>query len=180
MGSAQGNQRCQGKEIKDSHVGVGGKPGNPLWTDVPYAIRNDGSSSVRTLTLPDKRPPLSRRGSRLAILVHQGSDPTQPYPTLVIRDRAPRFRRLCALATLTTLFGTLARIVAMWDQTPLIREMLPGSPPIWPRLRGGFRSEAAVRLPAVSGPEPIPLPGRSPPRHAPYQVVDQPRHRGSS
>ena len=58
-----------------------------------------GFVSVRTLTMPGQGPPLSRPGSRLAILVYQGSDPTQPYPTLVIRDRASRFRRLCALGT---------------------------------------------------------------------------------
>src|SRR5438045_133697 len=62
-----------------------------LCTDVPYAIGVDGLMSVHTLTLPDKRPSPSRAGSRLALLVHQGSDHTQPYPTLVIRDRAPRF-----------------------------------------------------------------------------------------
>jgi hypothetical protein len=36
------------------------------------------------------------RGSRLAILVYQGSDPTQPYPTLVIRQSATLSLRLCA------------------------------------------------------------------------------------
>jgi hypothetical protein len=33
-------------------------------------------------------PPLSWSGSRLAILIYQGSDPTLPYPTLVIRQSA--------------------------------------------------------------------------------------------
>ena len=48
-------------------------------------------------TVTDKRPPLSRQGSRLAILVYQGSDPTQPYPTLVIRQSATLSVRLFAL-----------------------------------------------------------------------------------
>ena len=36
------------------------------------------------------------QGSRLAILVYQGSDPTQPYPTLVIRQSATLSLRLFA------------------------------------------------------------------------------------
>jgi hypothetical protein len=47
-------------------------------------------------TVKDKRPPLSCQGSRLAILVYQGSDPTQPYQTLVIRQSATLSLRLCA------------------------------------------------------------------------------------
>jgi hypothetical protein len=35
-----------------------------------------------------QEPPLPVLGSRIAILIHQGSDPTQPYPTLVIRQSA--------------------------------------------------------------------------------------------
>ena len=59
----------------------------------------------RLATGTDKRPPLSCQGSRLAILVYQGSDPTQPYPTLVIRQSATLSLRLFAMATWTTLFG---------------------------------------------------------------------------
>ena len=33
-------------------------------------------------------PPLSTPGPRLAILKYQGSDPTQPYPTFVVRQSA--------------------------------------------------------------------------------------------
>ena len=55
--------------------------------------------------VPDKWPPLSASRSPLAILVYQGSDPTQPYPTLVIRDRAPRFSTAFRLGDVTTLFG---------------------------------------------------------------------------
>ena len=63
----------------------------------------------------------------------------------------------------------------MWDQPPLIRAMLPGSPPVSPRLRGGFCPKDAVQPPAASGPEPIPRPGRPPPRHAPSEEAG---HRG--
>jgi len=42
---------------------------------------------VRTI-IQSQGPPLSWSGSRLAILVYQGSDPKQPYPTLVIRQSA--------------------------------------------------------------------------------------------
>ena len=52
--------------------------------------------SCRLMASADKEPPLSRQGSRLAILVYQGSDPTQPYPTLVIRAERHTFPRLCA------------------------------------------------------------------------------------
>ena len=52
-----------------------------------------GFTSVVSATVTNKRPPLSRIGSRFATLVHQGSDPTQPYPTWVIRDRAPHLRQ---------------------------------------------------------------------------------------
>src|SRR5271165_6422674 len=72
----------------------------------PRPAKVAGFTVVSFATIADKRPPLSRYGSRLAILVYQGSDPTQPYPTLVIRDRAPHFlSRLCADGHATTLFG---------------------------------------------------------------------------
>ena len=57
----------------------------------PWPRRIRGFYKCRFRDRLDQKPPLSRAGSRLAILVHQGSDPTQPYPTLVIRDRAPHF-----------------------------------------------------------------------------------------
>jgi hypothetical protein len=76
---------------KDSHVGIDGMRVSNLCTDDPHARRAGGSYRCRSMANSDQEPPLSRRGSRLAILVHQGSDPTQPYPTWVIRDRAPRF-----------------------------------------------------------------------------------------
>jgi hypothetical protein len=76
---------------EDSHVGIDGMPVWDLCTDDPYPRRAGGFYRCRLMADSDQEPPLSRQGSRLAILVHQGSDPTQPYPTLVIRDRAPRF-----------------------------------------------------------------------------------------
>ena len=47
-------------------------------------------------TVKAKGPPLSLQGSGLAILVYQGSDPTQPYQTYVIRQSATLSLRLFA------------------------------------------------------------------------------------
>src|SRR5262249_25835830 len=58
---------------------------------LPVSAEPADLTNVVARAIRDKGPPRSQRGSRLAILVHQGSDPTQPYPTSVIRDRAPRF-----------------------------------------------------------------------------------------
>jgi hypothetical protein len=63
------------------------------------------------MTVKDKGSPLSRQGSRLAILVYQGSDPTQPYPTLVIRQSATLLLRLFAL-DMDDVVGPLIRIGA--------------------------------------------------------------------
>jgi hypothetical protein len=83
--------RAEDRRIKDSHVGIGLTPATDLRADIPRPRRTGGFYRCRSMAIPDQVPPLSTRGSRLAILVHQGSDPTQPYPTSVIRDRAPRF-----------------------------------------------------------------------------------------
>src|SRR6516165_5758907 len=107
--SSAGRPRLPSSKVglrKDSHVELGGKRAADLWTDDPWPGRAGGFYRCRLLAITNQEPPLSRQGSRLAILVYQGSDPTQPYPTLVIRDRAPRFfPRLCALGSDTTLFG---------------------------------------------------------------------------
>jgi eukaryotic-like serine/threonine-protein kinase len=73
-------------DIKDSHIGVGWTGSKNLSTCTPLTPPNSGVLFTDHLVTPgNNRPPLSRQGrqgSRLAILVYQGSDPTQPYPTL--------------------------------------------------------------------------------------------------
>ena len=102
------------------------------------------------MTNSDKEPPLSRQGSRLAILVYQGSDPTQPYPTLVIRQSATLSPRLFAL-------GHGRRCSAPRLDRCYVRSASPDSgdvirfTPIWPRPRGGFRRWLWVQIPASSG-----------------------------
>src|SRR6516165_9582147 len=92
----------------------------------------------------DQVPPLSRQGSRLAILVYQGSDPTQPYPTLVIRDRAPRFSTASRLGDRFDVVRSLVWMVTLWDRPPLTPVILPGSPPVWPRPREESSPAGAV------------------------------------
>jgi hypothetical protein len=85
---------------KDSHVGVGWPGFKNLSANVPLTPQDSGVLFTHHLsTLKNKRPSLSRQGSRLAILVYQGSDPTQPYPTLVIRQSATLSLRLFASDT---------------------------------------------------------------------------------
>ena len=84
--------------LKDSHMGVGWTGFKNLSAYVPPHATNSGVMyTVRLTTVMGKRPPLSCQGSRLAILVYQGSDPTQPYQTLVIRQSATLSLRLFAL-----------------------------------------------------------------------------------
>jgi hypothetical protein len=59
-----------------------------LCTDVPYLANLTICSHVNTAVTSHPGPPLSIQGPRLAILKYQGSDPTQPYPTLVVRQSA--------------------------------------------------------------------------------------------
>src|SRR5438132_1162865 len=59
-----------------------------LYTDVPYLANRAICSHVNTAVTSHPGPPLSIQGPRLAILKYQGSDPTQPYPTLVVRQSA--------------------------------------------------------------------------------------------
>jgi hypothetical protein len=66
----------------------------------PTAVASDRYLGLQQLqAITDKRPPLSREGLRLAILVYQGSGPTKPYPTLVIRQSATLAFRLFASDT---------------------------------------------------------------------------------
>jgi len=44
-------------------------------------------TTVCSVVVVHQGPPLSIQGPRLAILKYQGSDPTQPYPTFVVRQR---------------------------------------------------------------------------------------------
>src|SRR5262249_37306022 len=126
----------------------------------------------------DQGPPLSHQGSRLAILVHQGSDPTQPYPTSVIRDRAPRFSTASRLGDGYDVVRPLVRMVTLWDQPPLIVSILPGPPPVRPSPGGGSGREDAVPAPATSGPGPVPRPGGPLPRRRPCEGAGPPRRRG--
>ncbi len=59
-----------------------------LCTDVPYLANVAICSHVNTAVTSHLGPPLSIQGPRLAILKYQGSDPTQPYPTFVVRQSA--------------------------------------------------------------------------------------------
>src|SRR6266478_6641291 len=143
-----------------------------------YPAEPAGFTDVVSMTITDKEPPLSRRGSRLAILVHQGSDPTQPYPTLVIRDRAPRFSTALRLGVRYDVVRPLVRMVTLWDQPPLIRWILPGSPPVWPRPRGESCPGGAVQPPAASGPGPVPSPEGPLPHDGRDEEAEPPRRRG--
>ena len=141
------------RRTKDSHVGIDGSRVLDLCADVPRARRAGGFDRCHLMANSDQEPPLSHRGSHLVILVHQGSDPTQPYPTSVIRDRASRFfPRLFALGSETTLSGPSVGVVTLWDQPPLTLSILPGPPPVSPTARGGSCPADAVQLPATSGP----------------------------
>ena len=63
--------------------------GFDLCTYVPYAAAAGGFlHGAVTTVMSGQRPPLPWSGSHFAILIYQGSDPTQPYPTLVIRQSA--------------------------------------------------------------------------------------------
>ena len=84
-------EREDGLNYEDSHVGIDGARVSDLCADVPRARRAGGFDKCHLMANSDQEPPLSHQGSHLVILVHQGSDPTQPYPTSVIRDRASRF-----------------------------------------------------------------------------------------
>ena len=151
-----------------------------LCTDVPYPRRAGGFYRCRLMANSDQEPPLSHQGSRLAILVYQGSDPTQPYPTLVIRDRAPRFSTALRLGDRYDVVRPLVRMVTLWDQPPLTLVILPGPPPVWPRPRGESCPADAVQFPATSGPGPVPPPERPLPHDAPCEEAEPPRRRGSA
>ena len=57
-------------------------------TDDPYPAELAVCSFVHLEAVGRQGPPLSTQGPRLAILKYQGSDPTQPYPTFVVRQSA--------------------------------------------------------------------------------------------
>ena len=66
-------------------------------TYVPYSAKLAVCSVVDTCAGSGQGTTSVTYGSRLAILVYQGSDPTQPYPTLVIRQSATLSLRLHAM-----------------------------------------------------------------------------------
>ena len=57
-------------------------------TDDPYPAELADCSFLHMKAIGRQGPPLSTQGPRLAILKYQGSDPTQPYPTFVVRQSA--------------------------------------------------------------------------------------------
>ena len=57
-------------------------------TDDPYPAELAACSFVHMEAVGRQGPPLSTQGPRPAILKYQGSDPTQPYPTFVVRHIA--------------------------------------------------------------------------------------------
>jgi hypothetical protein len=59
-----------------------------VYTDVPYFANVAICSHINLVVTSQPRPPLSIYGPRLAILKYQGSNPTQPYPTFVVRQSA--------------------------------------------------------------------------------------------
>ena len=123
---------------------------------------NDVIIVERLATALYKKPPLSHRGSRLATLVYQGSDPTQPYPTLVIRDRAPHFRTAFRHTTLqrrcsaTRQDGRPVRSDSpdSFDITSVTPSLAKSSGRISPRLRGPaprcFRTRASLSCSGIA------------------------------
>jgi hypothetical protein len=67
---------------------VGRKGFHKQYTYVPSAADPAVCSFVYVQAFGRQGPPLSTQGPRLAILKYQGSDPTQPYPTFVVRQSA--------------------------------------------------------------------------------------------
>ena len=68
--------------------GIGRVGFQKQYTDDPYAADPAVCSFVHMKAVGRLGPPLSTQGPRLAILKYQGSDPTQPYPTFVVRQSA--------------------------------------------------------------------------------------------
>lgn len=63
---------------------------------VPSTTRRETVFSTSWVHTKTTRTILSREAiHRLAMLVHQGSDPTSPYPALVIRESAKFSSRVC-------------------------------------------------------------------------------------
>ena len=89
-----------------------------LCTDDPYPAHRAAFTGAVTTVLPGQGPPLSGSGSRLAILVPQGSDPTPPYPTLVIRQSATLSDGF-APGRCFDVVRPPARMAAMRDSLPL-------------------------------------------------------------
>src|SRR5262249_203588 len=77
------------RKREDSHGGNWSNGVLPAMYGRSLARQSGGLFSCRYGSRrPPRGPPLSTYGPRLAILVDQGSDPTQPYPTWVVRQSA--------------------------------------------------------------------------------------------
>ena len=76
-------------DAKKTAMGGTGRTGfQKQCTDDPYPAELAACSFVHVEAVGRQGPPLSTQGPRLAILKYQGSDPTQPYPTFVVRQSA--------------------------------------------------------------------------------------------
>ena len=76
-------------DTKKTAMGETGRTGfQKQCTDDPYPAELAACSFVHMKAIGRQGPPLSTQGPRLAILKYQGSDPTQPYPTFVVRQSA--------------------------------------------------------------------------------------------
>ncbi len=121
-------------------------------TDVRYPAGAAVSEGAVTTAMPDpdQGPPLSCLGSRLAIRVHQGSDPTQPYQTSVIRQSATLPYGFSPGGWIDVV-RSLAWMTAMKDSLPLIGLILSVLLLSWPRRRGESLPTTEVQIPASSG-----------------------------
>ena len=129
---------------------------------ISLTSHNDVFTCNRSANLLYKKPPLPHRGSRLATLVYQGRDPTQPYPTLVIRDRAPHFRTAFRHTTIqrrcsaTRQDGRFVRSYSpdSFDLTSVTPSSAKSSGRISPKLRGPaprlFRTRASFSCSGIA------------------------------
>ena len=138
------------------------RPNQAYWRFVQASGTNHGP-----------RDHLCRFRSRSPHWSYQGSDPTQPYPTLVIRQSATLLPRLFAL-DMNDVVRSFGRIVTLWDQAPLTRSMVANPPPSSPRPRGESRPRGTDRSPASTASAPVPRPAGPPPTDIPIGEVGPP------
>jgi hypothetical protein len=89
------HQQKEKEKEKDCHMGNGKTTRYVLSTvrrETAFKECGDSRCGSRAILF-------RRYDHRLAILVHQGNDPTLPYQALVIRKSAMLFPRVCPLGT---------------------------------------------------------------------------------